>query len=149
MKEYPWILLNIRNLWTRRDRNHNPERFRYVLTMAISRQTEEQILEILARFTDALHSGEPGSIVTLIDPDFSAVLPGAPVRYASPSEFIGNLPAPFALDRVVVRAEGTVAWVIARLFPEDPPERAGWFSAVLRGTGHTWVIAQIHLSLSD
>lgn len=116
--------------------------------MAISRQTEEQVLDLLSRFTRAVRDGEADLVKAMIAPEFSAVLPGLQERYISPIGFVETLPAPFSLEGVEVRAEGTIAWVFARMVSGPSPERTGWFSAVLRGTGHAWLVAQVHGSLS-
>ncbi|MGD9936979.1 MAG: nuclear transport factor 2 family protein [Methanoregulaceae archaeon] len=116
--------------------------------MAISRQTEEQVLDRLSLFIDAVRDRRGDLVKTMIAPEFTAVLPGHPERYASPAEFVDTLPTPFVIDRVEVRAEGTIAWVFARMVVGNLEGKEGWFSAVLRGTGHAWLIAQVHGSLS-
>ncbi len=116
--------------------------------MTISQQTEQQVLDLLSRLISSLRERRADLITTMLAPEFTAVLPGNPERYATPAEFIENLPAPFIIDQVEIRAEGTIAWVSARMVEVTEPARVGWFSAVLRGTGHAWLVAQVHGSIS-
>ena len=64
-----------------------------------------------------------------------------------PAEFAEALAGTFALADLEIACEGTIAWVTARLVREGVPARDGRFTAVLRGTGHAWLVAQVHASL--
>ncbi len=115
--------------------------------MTISRQTHEQIQAVLARLVDAIRERESDTLRLLIAPEFSGFFHDRPGRLTGPDALVAPPPSPFFLDQVEVRAEGTIAWVTARMIVDDAPEVSGGFTAVLRGTGHAWLVVQIHGSL--
>lgn len=123
------------------------QRTRIISAMTISRQTHEQVLGVLASLLDAIRGQDRDTLEALIAPEFSGFFHDRPGRVTGPEEFSASPPAPFVLDGVEVHAEGTIAWVTARMVPDDAPSVPGRFTALLRGTGHTWLVAQVHGSL--
>ncbi len=112
--------------------------------MTVSAQTREQVLAVLERLQAAASKGDPAGLTTLADPDFSGFGPGGAAR--GPGGLATVLPFPFRLAEVEIFAEGTIAWILARMEADALPGRAMQFTAVLRGTGHAWVVAQVHAS---
>ncbi len=128
--------------------------------MRVSEQTREQIMAVLRRMTDAMGRKDVESLVALVDPEFRAFGTGADEKAIGREAYRRHLERDFAqaekialdLSDVRVGAEGTVAWVMAnvtyRLLVDGVGETLnGRMTAVLRGTGHAWVFAQMHYSL--
>jgi ketosteroid isomerase-like protein len=116
--------------------------------MTVSRQTEEQVRQTLDRLIETIRAGDPQSLEALIAPECSGFFAGRESPYCEGSEFVASPPQPFTLHGCRVHAVGTIAWVTARMTLDANPSRPGRFTAVLRGTGHAWMISQIHGSLS-
>jgi hypothetical protein len=112
--------------------------------MTVSAQTREQVLAVLERLQAAAGKGDPAGLATLADPDFSGFGPGGAAR--GPDGLSIVLPVPFRLAEVEIFAEGTIAWTLARMETDSVPGRAMRFTAVLRGTGHGWLVALVHAS---
>lgn len=110
--------------------------------MAVSRQTEEQVLAVLDRLRRAMRDGDADRIAELTVPGFAGFGLARTARTLAEA-----LPGGYALEDVAIACEGTVAWVSARLVPDDAPAPAGRCTLVLRGTGHAWLVAQLHASL--
>jgi hypothetical protein len=110
--------------------------------MTVSAQTQEQVADVLARMVRALVADDRGALVEILDPAISGFWYGRPVR--SPDSLADAVPGPFALAGTEISCEGAVAWASARLVAGGA---AGGFTAVLRGTGHAWLVAQVHASL--
>ncbi len=127
--------------------------------MRVSEQTREQIMAVLRRMTDAMGRKDVEALVALADPEFRAFGTGADEKAIGREEYRRHLERGFAqaetvaldLSDVRIGAEGTVAWVMADMtcrFVVDgiPRTLDGRMTAVLRGTGHAWVFAQMHYS---
>ncbi|WP_292518057.1 nuclear transport factor 2 family protein [Methanoculleus sp.] len=128
--------------------------------MRVSEQTRNQITVVLQRMAEAVGRKDIESIMALTDPDFRGFGTGADEKAIGREAYRRHLERDFAQAETIslefadlhVGAEGTVAWVMADMayhFVADgaPQTLAGRMTAVLRGTGHAWVFAQMHYSL--
>lgn len=128
--------------------------------MRVSEQTREQIMAVLRRMTDAMSRKDVEGIMAFTDPEFRGFGTGADEKAIGREEYRRHLERDFAqaetisldLSDVRIGAEGTVAWVMADLTYHvvaggDPQDLNGRMTAVLRGTGHAWVFAQMHYSI--
>lgn len=128
--------------------------------MRVSEQTREQIMAVLRRMTEAMGRKDVESLVALADPDFRAFGTGADEKAIGREAYRRHLERGFAqaetvaldLSDVLIGAEGTIAWVMAEMTYSSvaggvPRTMNGRMTAVLRGTGHAWVFAQMHYSL--
>ncbi len=113
--------------------------------MNVSRQTHDQVVAVLDRVIDAARRGDGDALARLAAPECAGFGKDRSVR--GPDGLGIALAGPCTFDEVEVRCEGTIAWVTARLVFADPPGTTGRFTAVLRGTGHAWLVAQVHASL--
>lgn len=117
-------------------------------------------MAVLRRMTDAMGRKDIESLVTLTDPDFRGLFTGADGKVIGREACRRHLEHGFAraetvaldLSDVHIGAEGTVAWVMADMtcrFVSGgvPRTMNGRMTAVLRGTGHAWIFAQMHCSL--
>ena len=124
--------------------------------MIVSQQTRIQVTDVLDLLLVAASRKDTDGIMTLLAPDFTlftsnttgSVLDRERVRERLIQGY-ADLPGVLSDPRIM--AEGTIAWVTAEWMPAfrdfPPAERSGKFSAVLRGTGHTWVFVHIHVSI--
>lgn len=111
--------------------------------MTVSGQTCTQVTLVLDRFRSAAERRDWTAIAAIVDHDLKGFWLDRPLRGSG--DLRAATAGPFVLADTEVSCEGTIAWVSARMpFPEGPEGR---FTAVLRGTGHAWVIAQVHASL--
>lgn len=113
--------------------------------MTVSTQTCEQVSAVLDRLADASRSGDRAALAGLAAPGIAGFWTGLPVH--GPAGFAEAVRAPFTLEDLEISCEGTVAWVAARLVTDGAIAPGGRFTAVLRGTGHAWLLAQVHASL--
>lgn len=124
--------------------------------MRVSEQTRDQVMTVIQRLVEALGRKDVGGILALTDVDFrgfwsdagdKVVGKEALQRYleqdSAPPDLIG-----LEISSIHISAEGTVAWVMAdvRFNMVGGGAREGLLTAVLRGTGHTWLFAQVHCS---
>jgi len=127
--------------------------------MRVSEQTREQIMAVLRRMTEAMGRKDVESLVALADPEFRAFGTGAGEKVIGREAYRRHLEHGFAqaetvaldLSDVRIAAEGTVAWVMAGMTCRSVAggvegTRNGRMTAVLRGTGHAWIFAQVHYS---
>ncbi|MCK9299341.1 nuclear transport factor 2 family protein [Methanoculleus sp. YWC-01] len=127
--------------------------------MRVSEQTQEQIMAVLRRMTEATARKDVDAIMALTDPDFQGFGTGADEKAIGRDAYRRHLERDVAqaetialdLSDVRIAAEGTVAWVMADMayhFVVDGVGETlnGRMTAVLRGTGHAWVFAQVHYS---
>ena len=125
--------------------------------MRVSEQTENQIMAVLQRMAEAVADKDPDGVMALLDPDFLFIGPGE--KALGVNGFCRRLERDFSraetisvsLSDVLISAEGTVAWIVAdltcRIVAGGTPEAHGArMTAVLRGTGHTWIFARVHIS---
>jgi len=128
--------------------------------MRVSEQTREQIVAVLRQMTDALSRKDIEGVMALTDPEFRGLGTGIDEKAIGREEYRRHLERDFMqaetisldLSDVLIGAEGTIAWVMAdltcRVVVDGAGEtRNGRMTAVLRGTGHAWVFAQMHYSL--
>jgi ketosteroid isomerase-like protein len=113
--------------------------------MTVSAQTQEQVVAVLEQLAGAARSGDAATLAGIADPALEGFWIHTPVR--GPAGLAAAIHAPFSLVELSIACEGTIAWVTARLVPGDGQRANGRFTAVLRGTGHAWLLAQIHASL--
>lgn len=114
--------------------------------MTVSSQTCRQIAAALGCLVEAARCGGPAALTGLAAPEIAGFWFDRPVH--GPPEFAEALTGTFALADLEISCEGTIAWVTARLVPDGASGTEGRFTAVLRGTGHDWLLAQVHGSLS-
>ncbi|WP_214084139.1 nuclear transport factor 2 family protein [Methanoculleus sp.] len=128
--------------------------------MRVSEQTQDQILAVLRRMAEATARKDIDGLVALADPDFRGLGAGADEKVIGREAYRRHLERDFAQAETIaldfsdirIGAEGTVAWVMADMVYHIvaggvPQTLNGRLTAVLRGTGHTWVFAQMHYSL--
>ena len=113
--------------------------------MTVSSQTCRQIAAVLGCLVEAAGSGGAAALGGLAAPEVAGFWIDRPLH--GPGEFAEALAGTFALADLEIACEGTIAWVTARLVREGVPAGDGRFTAVLRGTGHAWLVAQVHASL--
>lgn len=128
--------------------------------MRVSEQTRDQIMAVLQRLVEAAGRKDVGSIMALTDPDFRGFGSGIDEKVIGREASRRHIERDFSqvetfalsLSDVQISAEGTVAWVMADLTCHIiadgvPQDLDGRMTMVLRGTGHAWIIAQVHYSL--
>ncbi|WP_332449899.1 nuclear transport factor 2 family protein [Methanoculleus sp.] len=128
--------------------------------MIVSEQTQGQIMGVLRRLAKATGEKDIESIMALTDPDFCGlgtdagekVIGREAYRHQLEREFTQAETISLEFSDVRIGAEGTVAWVMADMTYRSqargtPLTLNGRMTAVLRGTGHAWVIAQMHYSI--
>jgi len=128
--------------------------------MIVSEQTQGQIMGVLRRLAKATGEKDIESIMALTDPDFCGLGTDAGEKVIGREAYRHQLEREFAQAETIslefsdvrIGAEGTVAWVLADMAYRSvvcgaPRTLDGRMTAVLRGTGHAWVIAQLHYSL--
>lgn len=113
--------------------------------MTISSQTRSQVEALLDRFVEAAGTGDGAALEGVVSPDLTGFWVDRAVRGGA--ELAEALDGPFGLAGLEVSCEGTIAWVAARMVGSGASAPRGRFTAVLRGTGHAWQIAQVHASL--
>lgn len=117
-------------------------------------------MAVLRRMTEAMGRKDVETLAALADPDLRAFGTGAGEKVIGREEYRRYLERGFAqaeevaldLSDIRIGAEGTIAWVMAEMtwrFAAGgvPRTMNGRMTAVLRGTGHAWVFAQMHYSL--
>ncbi len=128
--------------------------------MIVSEQTQGQIMAVLRRLAEATGEKDIERIMALTDPDFCGLGTDAGEKVIGREAYRHHLEREFAQAETValefsdvrIGAEGTVAWVMADMACRSGAGGAektlnGRMTAVLRGTGHAWVLAQMHYSL--
>jgi hypothetical protein len=113
--------------------------------MTVSSQTRDQVASVLADLVVAARSGDASALAGCAGPDITGFWFGRAVH--GPEELGAVVAEPFTLADPEIACEGTIAWVTAHLVRAGPPVVEGGFTAVLRGTGHAWLLAQVHASL--
>ncbi|MEN6341094.1 MAG: nuclear transport factor 2 family protein [Methanospirillum sp.] len=113
--------------------------------MTVSSQTCRQVAAVLGCLVEAARCGGPAALAGLAAPEIAGFWIDRAVH--GPAEFAEALTGTFALADLEIACEGTIAWVTARMVPVEAPATEGRFTAVLRGTGHAWLLAQVHASL--
>jgi len=121
-----------------------------------SPQTSLQVLDTLDMFAKHLNRSDIPAALELLDKEASFIGPGDGDFLRDADAIKGYLERNIGCCRglgfldLEVGAVGTVAWVNGHFTVRtDPSQRRcrGRVSAVLKGTGHAWVIAHLHLSL--
>jgi len=130
--------------------------------MTTSQQTRIQIQDTLDRFAQYYNRKDTEMVLTLIDPEITGFGTGADEQAVGIAEYKKFLERDMAqCDRISIRfhdllisAEGTVAWVacgstIAADYSGKTQTIVMRTTIVLKGTGHGWLVAHIHLSVPD
>ncbi|HTY15948.1 MAG TPA: nuclear transport factor 2 family protein [Methanoregulaceae archaeon] len=130
--------------------------------MTTSQQTRIQVQDTLDRFALYYNHKDKDMVLTLIDPEITGFGAGADEKAIGIGDYKRFLERDLAqCDRVSIEfhdvhisAEGTVAWVACEsTITADLPGRTSTAamraSFVLKGTGHGWLIAHLHLSVPD
>lgn len=128
--------------------------------MSTSQQTSLQILDTLDRFARAWSRKDLDGLLSLADPEITGFLPRTTRRIQGSDRFSrsvsemcsGSGGSILRFHDPLVVAIGTVAWVSSGYSLEkgegDMTSREnGRFTAVLKGTGHSWLFSQFHFSL--
>lgn len=130
--------------------------------MNVSAQTRIQIMDIIDQMARYYSRKDVERLLSLIDEHYCGLGPGADEKVTGKEEFRRHLLRDFAhcdalsmeLANVRIFAEGTIAWFLAdcTITPTVTgiarPIR-GRMTGVLRGIGHTWLLAQTHFSVPD
>lgn len=123
--------------------------------MTPSQQTSLQVLDTIDLLVRLWNRGDIPGILSHADPECSGFGPGAGDRFRGTDEFRKFLDAAtlrvvdLGLTGVRVDATGTISWVSGSFDStcrEGSTSASGRFTAVLKGTGHAWVLVQLHLS---
>ena len=130
--------------------------------MTTSQQTRIQIQDTLDRFAQYYNRKDTEMVLTLIDPEITGFGTGRDEKAVGIAEYKKFLERDMAqCDRIsigfqdlLISAEGTVAWVACGCtITADLSGKTQTIvmraSIVLKGTGHGWLIAHIHLSVPD
>ncbi|MDN7024514.1 DUF4440 domain-containing protein [Methanoculleus sp. FWC-SCC1] len=128
--------------------------------MLVSEQTQKQIESVLERFALAYGAGDVESIMAVIDPDYRGYGTGADEVCVGKEEYRRQVERDLAeaseidisYSDLAISAEGTIAWVMAEMVVNAAVDGrqvrlSGRYTAVFRGTGHAWLLAQSHFSL--
>jgi ketosteroid isomerase-like protein len=133
-----------------------------VLTdMTTSQQTRIQVQDTLDRFALFYSRKDVPLVLSMIDPGFTGFGTGIDEKASGIEEYRLFLERDLAqcetismdFNDILITAEGTVAWVAAGCLIDvvlkDRRKMAlqTRCTVVLRGTGHEWLIAHLHLSL--
>ena len=128
--------------------------------MPVSEQTQNQIMAVLRRMAEATAEKDVDGVVALVDPGLRAFGTGPDEKAIGREAYRRHIERDFGQAEAIrlefsdvhIGAEGTVAWVMADMVYHivaggTPQTLNGRLTAVLRGTGHAWVFAQLHYSL--
>ncbi|RXE56483.1 hypothetical protein ABH15_10470 [Methanoculleus taiwanensis] len=128
--------------------------------MLVSEQTQKQIESVLERIALAYGAKDIESLMAVVDPDFRGYGTGPDEVFIGKDEYRRQVERDLAqaseieigYSDLMISAEGTIAWVMAELLVNAAvngrrTRLIGRFTAVFRGTGHAWLLAQSHLSL--
>jgi len=126
--------------------------------MTVSAQTRVQVTDIIDRFASSYSrkdfettSALLNDVFTWFGPGCSSVTEGRETFVDLAKRDLSSGPGcSLAFDNIIIAAEGTTAWVCGTWrFVLGENSVMGYMTAVLRGTGHTWVIAHLHLSAGE
>ncbi len=110
--------------------------------MVVSYQTREQVEDTLRRISQAWITNDTDTLSPLIFTEAEVVSPAGRVRGREAILQSRDIrPAGFQIGRI--QREGVVAWVAGTVTNENIPRN---FTAVMRGTGHAWELALLHIS---
>ncbi|OPX74487.1 MAG: hypothetical protein A4E39_00599 [Methanoregulaceae archaeon PtaB.Bin152] len=120
-----------------------------------SHQTCLQVLDTLDLLVRYWNRADIPAILSHADPGCSGFGPGTEKLFQGldqlevflerETEHLSNL----QLSNIQIEAIGTISWVFGAFhasFAGDSPLPEGRFTAVLKGTGHAWVLVHLHLS---
>ncbi|MDO8842270.1 nuclear transport factor 2 family protein [Methanocalculus sp.] len=122
----------------------------------LSKQTEEQIRELLDRYLSLYGKKDLDTILSLFSEDCMGIGTGKDEIIRNRDELKEQLLRDFtqvnelaiSMDTCIIRAEGTICWVMGDLtFTADGTIIPCRCTMVLRGTGHRWEIVQMHISV--
>ena len=128
--------------------------------MMTSQQTRLQVMDVLDKMAAYYSRKDLENLLTLIAPEISGFGSGPDEVIQNKDEYRRHVERDFsqsdmltmALSDISISAEGTIAWVCCNC-TITTEERGGTLvlrgrlTAVLRGTGYTWIFTQIHFSL--
>ncbi len=127
--------------------------------MRVSEQTQNQIMAVLRQMAEATARKDVDGVMALADPDFRGFGTGLDEKVIGKEAYRRQLERDFSQAEAIslefcdvhIGAEGTVAWVMADMAYHAVVDDAlhtlnGRLTAVLRGTGHAWVLVQMHYS---
>jgi ketosteroid isomerase-like protein len=128
--------------------------------MMTSQQTRLQVMDVLDRMAAYYSRKDLDNLLSLIAPEISGFGSGPDEFIRNREEYRRHVDRDFsqsgvlamALSDILICAEGTVAWVSCSctITTEEGGcilALGGRMTAVLRGTGYTWIFTQIHFSL--
>jgi ketosteroid isomerase-like protein len=128
--------------------------------MLVSEQTQKQIESVLERIALAYGAGDIENLMAVVDPDFRGYGTGIDevcigkegYRRQVERDLSEGSEIDISYNDLAISAEGTIAWVMAEMLVNVVVDGrqvrlSGRYTAVFRGTGHAWLLAQAHLSL--
>lgn len=129
--------------------------------MPLSNQTKDQILNILDEYKIAYNSHDPKALAKTLASDIMMYGCRHDEEISGAQNYISLMEKNFAryktgsirFDQVEIKGEGVIVWISAICYlgsingAGEKVETKSRFTAVFRGTGHAWEIAQIHMSL--
>jgi len=128
--------------------------------MMTSQQTRLQVMDVLDRMAAYYSRKDLKNLLSLIAPEISGFGSGPDEVVHNRDEYRKHVERDFSqsgvltmtLSDISIYAEGTVAWVscnciITTVGSGCTLALSGRMTAVLRGTGYTWIFTQIHFSL--
>ncbi|HOT03623.1 MAG TPA: nuclear transport factor 2 family protein [Methanolinea sp.] len=120
-----------------------------------SHQTCLQVLDTLDLLVRYWNRADIPAILSHADPGCSGFGPGTAKLFQGLDQFqvflereTEHLPD-LQLSNIQIEATGTISWVFGTFHAssaEDSLLKEGRFTAVLKGTGHAWVLVHLHLS---
>lgn len=113
--------------------------------MAVSPQTTEQIKTLIQKFETAYNADDTNSISNYIAEDIVIFTSDSEIhgREEFLQKFISNT---IHIGDLEIKGEGVIVWISGDTLFENQPAH---FTAVCRGTGFSWEIVQIHVSMTS
>ncbi len=128
--------------------------------MKVSEQTRNQILRMLERIAGALETKDAEGMMALVDAECRGFGTGADETVIGKDAFRRQFERDtregseitVAYSDIRISAEGTIAWVMCGMtvgatVGGERLQIVGRYTAVFRGTGHAWLLAQSHFSV--
>ena len=129
--------------------------------MPVSAQTTEQITGLLNRYQTAYNNHDPAALAALLAADLlmygcrteETIIGRDACITAMQANFARYKTGGIRIGTADIKSEGIIAWLSAPCMLRSTAgngtvhETPCRFTAVLRGTGHAWEFAQIHMSL--
>ena len=128
--------------------------------MPISEQTRKQVLAVLDRFSECYGKKDIDGVLALFDLHIRGFGTGADETVIGREQYRQQLEREFAeaekisleFSDIRMSGEGTIVWLMGGMAVEATVDGKSLrmpmrMTCVLRGTGHAWIIAQMHFSL--